>query len=144
MEPAIPDGAKIRIVQEPDGGFQVGMVVACLSAGNTLFAHRIVRCGEWRGTRYVLTLGDGWLLCDPPTAHQNIVGVVSAYYYQGSWQAPAPCARSGRWSSLPSRVIVPIVQLALAIHPEVARRVAGTCLIVGSWLKTLQSRLGRQ
>jgi hypothetical protein len=141
MEPAIPDGATIRVLPEPAGGYQIGMVVACLSAGEELFAHRLVRRGRNHGAAYVLTLGDNWLLCDPPTAIGDIIGLVSAYKYDGVWRSP-PNPRRSWLSQKLSQSSVTVVWLALQIHPGFARRLAGTLLRLTSLLSTVRSQIG--
>ena len=128
MEPAIPRGATIRVFPEPACGYQVGMVVACLSAGEDLFAHRLVRQAKSHGTSYILTLGDAWLICDPPTASGDIIGVVSAYKHEGDWRSPPASARRGWLSEQLARSSVVLVWLALKVHPGLARRVSGTLL----------------
>jgi hypothetical protein len=138
MAPAIPDGATIRIAPVPDAGYRAGMVVACLSAGDGLFAHRVVRVVHARGRDFVLTVGDGWTLCDPPTALERVIGVVAEWRAEGEWQAPRAEATRGRWNAACSRLSTAVVRTAMRVHPEIARHVAGGCLHVGSWLKSLR------
>jgi hypothetical protein len=143
MEPGIPDGAEVRMRPLPAAGVRTGMVVACLSTGGTLFAHRVLMRATRGGRDYAITLGDGWRLCDPPVARQDILGGVTAWRAGGEWAAvdTQPVAIG----TLPAitRISLHLVRAGLALHPEIGRRTAGTLLVAGSILKTLRARLRR-
>ena len=136
MAPTIPDGALIRVLPAPVEGCRVGMVVACLSEGGTLFAHRIVRRVRSGGQEWLLTLGDGWRICDPPVPAGRVVGTVEAWRTDGDWTAPvlAPTRRGA--AALLARGTTALVAASLHLHPQVARRVAGTGLTLEAWLKS--------
>jgi hypothetical protein len=143
MAPAIPDGATIRIVPlDPACALESGAVLACLSAGNTLFAHRLVRWQAWRGRRFALTLGDGWRLCDPPTPAADVVGRVDQYHDGDDWRAPPEAGPRRGLSAWLAHGSLACVSLALQVHPWLARRVAGCGLALGSVLKGMHGRLG--
>ena len=139
MAPTIPDGARIRIGPPAGGAFVPGQVVACVS-GETLFAHRVVYAGADRRGAVVLTRGDGWMLCDPPTPHERILGEVSAWWDGSAWQSPGPAAPRRGWRRVLAGLSYWNVRLALPIHREVARRTAGTWLGFGALVKSFAVR----
>ena len=136
MEPSIPDGARIRIGPPASGKYEPGQVVACV-IGESLFAHRIVHCGCDRTGAFILTQGDGWLLCDPPTRNHRILGAVAEYSQGDAWVAPAWPLRRNSGRRIAARASFWIVRLSLAIHYEFARCVAGTFLVLGALCKRL-------
>lgn len=135
MAPTIPHGASIRVVPLPPDGCREGLVVACLSHGGTLFAHRVVRRLRRGGEDWVLTVGDGWHLCDPPVPRTRLVGVVGTWRAEGTWREPAGAPPRRGASSILTRASVALVAATFRIHPQVARHVAGIGLNVGAWLK---------
>jgi hypothetical protein len=139
MEPAIPDGSRIRI---RPGSCEPGQVAACI-LGERLFAHRIVHRGRDRQGAFVLTRGDGWLLCDPPTREERILGVVSEYWDGRAWQAPGAPVPLRSWRRAVSLASFGLVRASLVIHHECARRVAGSLLALGALCKRLRRADGR-
>jgi hypothetical protein len=139
MAPAIPDGARIRIGPPRGGTFAPGQVVACVS-GSTFFAHRVVYAGRDRRGALVITRGDGWMLCDPPTPHERILGEVSEWWDGGAWQAPGPAAPLRSWRRALATSSYWSVRLSLPIHREFARRMAGTWLGFGALFKSIKAR----
>ena len=137
MQPTIPDGARIRISPPESGEYQVGQIVACV-LGDSLFAHRIVYCGRsGRSGAYVLTQGDGWALCDPPTRKTAILGIVTEISKGGDWRTPTGGAARGSWMQAVATASFWLNRLSLLLHPEFSRRVAGTCLFAGSVCRRL-------
>jgi len=140
MEPAIPDGAKIRIQPRATHDYRVGNIVAC-ATGNALFAHRIVYCGKSPRTRaYVITKGDGWVLCDSPTPRIAILGEVMAYCQDGVWLQPDKHAAAVAANRVIGAASLWLIRSALFIHLEFARRVAGICLLSGGLCKRWAAR----
>lgn len=135
--PALPAGAVIRVMPRSQGDYVVGMVVACLSAGNELFAHRVVQRAKWRGMPYIITCGDHWTVCDSPTPAVNIVGEVTSFQVDGVWRAvPAQDARP--WpQSLVTRSSLALVSVVGRLNPFAARHVAGLMLNAGARIKAL-------
>jgi hypothetical protein len=87
MEPAIPNGARIRIRSAPQDSWRIGQVIVFL-AGSRIAAHRIVHAGQGDVARhFVLTHGDNNWLCDPPVNRSTIVGGVEEFSTGGEWQA---------------------------------------------------------
>jgi hypothetical protein len=119
MEPAILSGARIRI--EPRTALpSVGTTVAIVTPGG-LVAHRLAARGSmpWN-RRFVLTQGDGLVLCDPPVPIELILGPVTARHQDEEWRAVpprSPLARAVTWRSSLWRTVV---RLALALHPRLA------------------------
>ncbi|MHB8653635.1 MAG: S24/S26 family peptidase [Terriglobia bacterium] len=86
MGTTIPDGSQIRIRPSEAEALGVGQVVAFL-AGQSLRAHRLVYKGKGeRLGKYLLTLGDAWLYCDPPIHVSAALGVVTEYRHGGEWR----------------------------------------------------------
>lgn len=140
MAPTIPDRARIRITTTSDG-IGVGDTLACLSRTGTLFAHRAVHRLRRRGVDWVLTVGDGWILCDSPTPASRIVGVVREFDAGQGWTPTAGPARRGWLAGCVSRASVLFVASMLRVHPLLAQHLAGGCLHVGARLKTLRLHL---
>lgn len=139
MEPAIPHNARIRIRTRESVDYREGEIVACV-VGDSLFAHRIVYCGQGSRTRgFVVTQGDGWMLCDPPTHKERILGIVAEFCDRDRWTAPPPPADRGWVRGIIRKASLWLVRLSLAVHYEVARRVAGFFLTVGALCKAATS-----
>ena len=143
MAPTIPDGAAIRVRPLGAQGAEAGEVLACVSRGGTLFAHRAVRQLRRAGIDWTLTVGDGWILCDSPTPAGRIVGVVHEFEAGAGWQPVGPAAARGPIVTGVSRASVAFVAAMLRLHPVLAQHLAGGCLHVGARLKALRRRLRR-
>jgi len=143
MEPTIPDGSRVRIRPQTIQDYQVGQIIACVLK-DEIFAHRIVHCAP--GTRAqdaVITLGDSHALCDPPTRKGDILGRVTEFSKDGEWRVP-----ESRANRTPMRHAVSVMHRfliwrCLQVHFELAWRVAGTSLIIGSWVHRGRALLGR-
>jgi hypothetical protein len=132
MEPTIPEGARVRIRPRPADTYQLGQIVAC-ELNDVLFAHRIVYCGSAGRCRdFVLTQGDGHVLCDPPTRKSKILGVIEGFWVDGAWRKPGPPLTRGRSLRAVSMLHQLLIRMCLPVHYEFARRVAGTSLILAS------------
>jgi len=119
MEPAIARGTRIRIRAQtelpPDG-----TVVAVLAPGGVV-THRLVCRGRlpWN-QRFVLTQGDGAMLCDPPANVGLLVGPVTMWSVGGDYCDIPERSRSARamqWRAWLWRVLV---RTAFVIHPVAA------------------------
>jgi hypothetical protein len=143
MEPAIPDGARVRIRPVPADDYRAGHVVACVTSGE-LFAHRIVFCGmRGRSRGLVITLGDNLLLCDPPTRKSDILGLVSEYLAGGIWRPPGPPEPRGRLRAAVMYGHRALLRICLSIHYEFGRRIGGITLLAAVFLKRIRSVLAR-
>ncbi len=129
MAPTIPDESRIRIGPPPSGEYREGDIVACV-VGDSLCTHRIVFRDP--ASRTVLTRGDGWILCDPPTPAERIVGAVCEYQRDGEWRPPGLAPELNGWKAAVASVSYWLVRCSLPVHPEVSRRVSGTMLGIGS------------
>jgi hypothetical protein len=138
MEPTIPDGARIRI---RPGRHERGEVVACI-VGEELFAHRVVHRGcDQRGV-FVLTRGDGWILCDPPIRAERILGAVTEYWDGNGWRAPAHPEPLKSWKRAISLASFWVVRASVVVHHEFARRIAGCMLTLGALCKRFRGPRG--
>jgi hypothetical protein len=99
MEPAIPLGARIRIMPAQRAP-AVGTTAAIVTPGG-LVAHRVIGRGRlpWN-RRFVLTQGDGTVFCDPPIPVGLVLGEVRAWRHDGDWRT--------------------LVRSALVVHPRLA------------------------
>jgi hypothetical protein len=77
MLPTLPVECEIEVAPLPQRA-QIGSLVV-FAAGDTLIAHRLVRCagGPW------VTQGDGRRVPDPPVEPGHLLGVVMAAYKSG-------------------------------------------------------------
>ena len=124
MSPTIPHGARIKVCPPESPGYHVGQIVVCVIQ-NALYVHRIVYCGSsGRVEPFVLTQGDGWLLCDPPVRKSAIIGVVKEFSVEGAWHVAAEHASRRPWRRAVAATHVLLIRSCLAIHHQLARRVS--------------------
>jgi len=141
MEPAIPHGAQIKVRATDADNCRVGQVVACI-CGDSLVAHRLVYCGRSGRTRaYILTQGDGRLVCDRPIRKSAILGVVTAFCANGTWQIPAGCASRPSWQQALATIHMQTIKICLTINYAFASRVSALTLMFGFAGKGLWARL---
>ena len=135
MAPTMPEGARVRIQPLPAAAYRMGQVVVC-ELDDILFAHRIVRCtSSGRRSDFVMTQGDGHILCDPPTRKISILGVITEYRAGGDWHVPGPSRMRRPGIQAISALHQSVIWLCLYVHYEFARRVAGTSLILAGCLR---------
>jgi len=128
MEPTLLHGERVRIRPLPPGTYREGEVVACILK-DEIFAHRIV----YGTAQAIVTRGDNRILCDPPTAQGEILGLVSEVWRGGAWAVagPQPPSRHPRLTALN----LAMLRACMALHFDFARAVAGTTLHVGRFLR---------
>ena len=137
MEPTIPHGARIKVRPSRSGDYEVGQIAACLH-GSTLVTHRIVSCGRTGGARgFVLTQGDGRLICDRPLRKDDILGVVTEFAVEGIWRVPAKEVLGRPLQRLFAATHRRVIGLCLAINHRLACHVARAILVLGFVLKGL-------
>jgi len=124
MGATLPPGSRIRFhcgSNDP----RIGDVVVLLAGRSDLLAHRVV--GRGRGPRcrqYLLTRGDGSLLCDEPVQRAAVLGIVLGKADGETWRVIPPpyalplyrriVAAAHRWAMLAT----------LAIDARLATRLA--------------------
>src|SRR5262245_32949148 len=140
MEPTIPDGARIKVCPSPTGRYEIGDVAACVHRG-ALVAHRIVSFGAGRARGYVITQGDGRLICDRPLRREEILGAVTEFSVAGAWHAPAREASRGPLQRVLARAHLRLIELCLAISYGLACHVARATLLLSFGLKSVLGRL---
>jgi len=122
MEPAIARGTRIRIRAQtelpPDG------TAVAIMAPAGVVTHRLICRGRLPWNRgFVVTQGDGTMLCDPPLPTDLLVGPVNVENARGVYGA-APerldSAPAMRWRSRLWRMLV---RVAFVVHPFCARLV---------------------
>jgi hypothetical protein len=125
MQPAIPYGARIRIVPSETGHYEVGQIIAFSTPGSArIVIHRVVHRGYSRVSSHLITRGDAILLCDPPAYKKDICGVVTEYSAGDRWQ-PAGETQSQRWwKAGVSAGHARLLAVCLLIHPRLAKGVA--------------------
>lgn len=120
MEPTLADGAAIRVGPPEAAGHSVGQIVVCANA-HKLIAHRVVYCKAQSGAdSFLLTQGDGCLVCDPPIRNSMIQGVVVEANIEGLWVQP-----SATWTRTPCKQAIAVsnvyaIRLCLAINFRLA------------------------
>jgi hypothetical protein len=132
MLPTLAPGQRVRIRPLPGADYRIGDVVVCVLR-DELFAHRIVR-RQGRGAREaVITLGDNRQLCDPPTRVRDILGRVESALHGNDWRPlPAPPRPAPPRAA---RCHGALIGACLVLHFEVARRVAGTSLLLADFVQ---------
>ena len=140
MTPTFLPGDRARVRTGRNGPRSEGSVVAFVD-GAGVVPHRIVRRGVGPfARRYVVTRGDGCLLCDPPLALESVVGTVVAREDGGTWlPVPAPPERTGLRRFLHAVAAIPVV-VALEVHPRLARTAARMLLGSGRVVAALVRR----
>ena len=140
MSPTFLPGDRARLRTGRNGPRSKGTVIAYVD-GAGVVPHRIVRCGVGPfARRYVVTRGDGCLLCDPPLALESVVGTVVAREDEGDWlPVPPPPERSTMRRFLHAITAMPVV-VALELHPRLARTAAHALLGSGRVVAALVRR----
>jgi hypothetical protein len=128
MDPTLPHGARVRIRPLAQREYHEGQIVACVLK-DELFAHRIVFCE----LQAIVTQGDNRVLCDPPTRKNQILGEVAEYCVGDGWIAPGAPPRPRRPGVTAANLRM--VRACTRVHFELGRRVAGTVLHVGRFLR---------
>lgn len=122
MEPAVPDGATVRIRLDGAAAAPVGAVLAILLDG-TLSVHRLLARGRGRAARgWAVTHGDANTFCDPPLLAGAVLGVVTAVRLPGSgeWRPPQPAPRPPLLRRLAGDAVRWTVCAALEVSPRLA------------------------
>lgn len=102
MGEALRDGSDVRIlVAKPPAlpGCAEGDVALFWSPEREqLVAHRVVQRGSnFHGEPYVITRGDGCVLCDAPLNLDEVIGTVVQVRKEDSWEPVPPPARLPLW-----------------------------------------------
>ena len=127
MGTALPDGSKIRIRFVRENQLTVGQIVVYVSKYGVV-AHRLVRCANSNGVRYLITRGDATICCDAPIQSSAVFGIVTEFLSAESWQPvprPAP-----RWfgirvvASAISGLIWAVLRVNAQVSSLVARQLA--------------------
>jgi len=123
MGDTLADGTRIRI-RGRQGVPEVGQVVVAVG-GATLIAHRLVGIGRSARARgFLLTRGDGSLLCDWPIPVSDVVAVATEYRTSAEWQ-PLPLPRRRPWwARVRAAAHRALMQGAMELDPRVAGLVA--------------------
>jgi hypothetical protein len=143
MDGTLPPGTRIRVRCGAPSPLEPGTVVVVAVHGGTLFVHRVIAVGKGRrAADFVITRGDGSLLCDGPTHRGWLVGVVTEYHDGGTWRlVPAHRGRSAM-----ARLAAGAHELAMlaALHLDVAlaRSLARLSLNMAGSAAALRRRLG--
>lgn len=95
MGDALPNGSDVKIVVLKDSaarGYADGEVALFWGPeGKRLVAHRVVKRGSnFRQENYVITRGDGCVLCDAPLNLDEVIGTVVQVRKAESWEPVPP------------------------------------------------------
>ena len=133
MGATLPAGARIMIhcgaPAEPD-------TVVAFVAGESLVAHRLVHVVRGHGGGYLVTQGDGRVVCDPPIEAGAMVGVVTAWRMtdEEPWRPIRPAPRRAPVALAVSALVRLLVRSALALDVRAALAVTAVALTVGHLL----------
>jgi hypothetical protein len=96
--------------------------VIVIAGDRTLVAHRVVGRGWGRRAReYLLTRGDGMVLCDVPTPLDRVIGHVTHCDDGGGWRPVAEPPRAAGLRPWIRALHAHALRLALEIHVAFAR-----------------------
>ena len=134
MGDTIVSGTRIRIRCGTAVDYPEGTVIAFLG-GNGLVGHRVVGVGRDRlGGTYLLTRGDGSIVCDPPVEPERVLGEVIERQDGETWK-PIPAAPPGTVLGRSiAAVSLLLVRTALAVDARLAARTAVLLTVVGRHL----------
>ena len=117
MEPAIPDGAQVRIAISESPNLVIGQI-AVFRISSILVAHRVV----YRGSDgWVLTQGDNSIECDPPIREENVEGLVVAVCLDDEWHEPGNLSARRNWRKYSAAAYLWTIRLCLAVDFRIAR-----------------------
>jgi hypothetical protein len=139
---AIPNGSRIRIVHSEGVTWRKDQVVAFL-AGSRIMVHRVMYVGRrGRARRFLITLGDGNWICDPPVGLETIAGRVEEFRVDDQWQGVGPARVSFIRRSV-SFASLALLRTALEWNPSfavwIARGMTHTRMKLGGiWMKLRQ------
>jgi hypothetical protein len=142
MGTALPQGSKIRIRFASENQLTVGQIVVCVSKYGVV-AHRLVRCANSNGVRYLITRGDATICCDAPIQSSAVFGIVTELLVAGSWQpVPRPAPRWFGFRVVAS-AISGVTWAVLRVSPQVSCLIAtNVARIRRSMIRVIQ--LGRR
>jgi hypothetical protein len=119
MGAVLPDGSQIRIRIGAVDTFVPGQIVTYI-AKDRIIAHRLVQSVTSYDGHYVITRGDATLCCDAPVRTSSVIGVVTEFRKNGSWQPVGPPAARGRGSQLIASVMSAMVVALLRLNPQIS------------------------
>jgi len=141
MGSTLPPGSRIRIRCDDADRLAEGQVVA-LVLDDRLVAHRVVaRDRGPAATRYLLTLGDGCVICDAPVPGARILGTVVAREREGAWVPIPDAPRRRGWRGPAAHLFVAVVRVSLALDARLATALVNAALF-GQRLKARVRQLG--
>lgn len=121
MGRTLPPGTRVRVRGNLSDAPPAGCVIV-IAGDRTLVAHRVVGRGWGRRAReYLLTRGDGMLLCDVPTPLDRVIGQVTHCDDGGGWRPVAGPPRAAGPRPWIRALHAHALRLALEIHVAFAR-----------------------
>jgi hypothetical protein len=121
MSPSIPNGSHIRIKCGRSHQQTVGGVVVYFRNGHPVTCHRVVGWGRRKHVKdFVVTRGDGNLVCDVPTPRSTVLGVVTEFCLGEEWHPVPTHRRAGPVHRAMAATLKATTLLALDVHPNLA------------------------
>lgn len=124
MGSTLVPGTRIRIRCGTGTDYPDGTVVAFIG-GRGLVGHRVVSRGRSRrGLAFLLTRGDGSLVCDPPVEPERLLGEIIEWQDGDTWRAVPSAPQvsvAGRGIAAANLLLV---RLLLAVDAGLAARAA--------------------
>jgi hypothetical protein len=130
MGATLPPGSRIRFRCGPNEP-RLGDVVVLVFGQADLLAHRVVGAGRGpRAREYLLTRGDGSVLCDQPIQRAAVLGIVLDTATDAGWRSLAPPRSSG----FGRRLTATLHRWAMLAALELDVRIAVQLAVASYWL----------
>ncbi len=134
MGKTLPPGTKIRIRCATGADYAPGTVIAFLG-GNGLVGHRVVGRA---GAQYLLTRGDGTVICDPPVEASRVLGEIIEWQDGEAWRAVPAAPTRGALSGLVATAVQWFIGGLHRVQPRLAAGSAAVLMKVGRRLSAGQ------
>lgn len=134
MAGTLVPGTRIRIRCGSGTDYPDGTVIAFIG-GRGLVGHRVVSRGRSRqGQTFLLTRGDGSLVCDPPVEQERVLGEIIEWQDGDTWRAVASSLRGSFADRGGAAATLMLVRLLLAVDAGLAARAAVLLAALGQRL----------
>jgi hypothetical protein len=143
MGATLPPGSRIRFRCGPNEP-RLGDVVVLVFGQADLLAHRVVGAGRGpRSRAYLITRGDGSVLCDQPIQRAAVLGIVLDRATDAGWRCLDPPRSSGLGRRLTAALHRRAMLAAMEIDVRLAVRLAAASYWLLERLRAVRHRMNR-